>query len=91
MVFRKKKLRNWSLSSGGGGGGGSGGDDTEAVLHLVHDLDTNLLGDWDHRVSEIPTGPAGKLCHDDIAVPQEVDVEVDVADWLGIVSTLDIL
>jgi len=45
-----------------------------------HDLILVPLGY--HLVRESPAGAAGEFGDDDIAVAEEIDVEVDVVDWL---------
>lgn len=58
---------------------------TVYVIDFVHRYDFVLMALGYHFVRESPAGAASELGYDDVAVAEEVDVEVDVVDglWRG--------
>jgi hypothetical protein len=52
------------------------------MVYFVDCLDDVLVRLRDHGMRECPAGAAGEFGDDDVAVAEEVDVEVDVVDWL---------
>jgi hypothetical protein len=57
--------------------------DTLFVVFLINRLDLNLLSLGYHLVVQGPAGTAGEFSHNDVAVSQELNVEVDVIDGLS--------
>ena len=57
--------------------------DALLVVVLVRSLDFNLLTLGYHLVVEGPASTASELSHNDIAVSQQLNVEVDVVDGLS--------
>lgn len=56
----------------------AGGEDVSTVVASLQ-LDLDLLIGRYHGVLQVPPGATAELGDDDVAVAQEVDVEVDVA------------
>jgi hypothetical protein len=52
------------------------------MLDFVHGLDNVLVAFGYHLVLQCPTCAARKLGNDDVAVAEEVDVEIDVVNRL---------
>jgi len=56
------------------------------MVDLVHRRYLILVTLGYHFVLEGPAGATGELGYDDVAVAEEVDVKVDVVDWLERIS-----
>ena len=56
--------------------------DTKRVFDSINRVDLSRLALGYHFVLKFPARAACELRYNDIAVAKEVDVEVDVVDWL---------
>jgi hypothetical protein len=57
------------------------------VILFVDRDDVILMTLWYHLVLEFPASTASKFSYNDIAVTEEVDIEVDVVNRLGRISS----
>lgn len=56
--------------------------DARNVICIIDNGDVDLLTLGDHFVIEIPTCASSEFRNNDVAVTEEIDVEVDVMDRL---------